>query len=540
MRLHCTALVAAALFVSAGPASAQLAPPAPAPGDATFNIFLKGTQIGREEVTVARTASNWIITSSGRLAAPLDFTVTRFELKYTTDWQPQEMALEGRLKTALVMLKTSFTMTTAINEITQNNSTVSKEDQVSARTIVLPNNVFATYEAIAARLSTLAADAEFPVYIAPQTEIKVKVRSVTEQTLSGPGGAMPTRRYELTFNNPGTPVNAAVVIDDKLRLVRFEIPGAGLLVVRDDASSVAVRPELARNPTDAAVSIPANGFALAGTLTTPPGVAGRLRYPTVVLIGGASPADRDQIVDGIPVFAHLARVLADSGHVVLRYDRRGAGQSGGRTETATLGEYADDAISAVRWLAKRKDVDKRRIVVAGYGDGASAALLAASRHKEIDGVVTLNGAGSRGADLVLQQQQRVLDKLNLPPAERQARIDLQTKIQAAVIAGSGWEGIPAPMRKQADTPWFKSLLTFDPEVVMRKVKQPILIVHADLNTTIPAAEAERLATLAGARKKIVPPEVVHISDAGNSLAPPNAKTISPKVGEAIGEWIKKL
>jgi pimeloyl-ACP methyl ester carboxylesterase len=526
------------LTMTAATASAQQAPPAPTPGDATFNVFIRGIQVGREQVTLSRTGTGWIITSTGRMAAPIDFTITRFELKYGPDWQPMEMALEARLRNAAVMLKTSFTMTTAINEITQNNVTNSKEDQISARTVVLPNNVFATYEALAPRLSTLAADAEFPVYIAPQTEIKVKVRSVTSQTLSGPEGTVPTRRYELTFNNPGVPLNAVVVIDNKLRVVRFEIPDAGLLIVREDASSVAVRREVARNPTDAAVSIPANGFALAGTLTTPPAVAGRLRYPAVLLVGGASPADRDQVVNGVPVFANLARALADSGHVVLRYDRRGAGQSGGRTETATIADYAEDAVAAVRWLGKRKDVDDNRIVVAGHGDGAAAALIAASRHKEIDGVVMLNASGSRGADLILQQQQRVLDSLNLPPAERQARIDLQTKIQAAVIAGSGWEGIPPAMRKQADTPWFKSLLTYDPAPVMAKVKKPILIVHGDLDQTIPASEADKLAALAQARKKMAPPDVVHIPDADEALSVKG--TLSPKLSEAIAEWIKKL
>lgn len=540
MRFHCTALAVAALLLTmtAAPASAQQAPPSPTPGDATFNVFIRGTQVGREQVTLSRTGTGWIITSTGRMAAPIDFTISRFELKYGPDWQPMEMALEARLRNAAVMLKTSFTMTTAINEITQNNVTNSKEDQISARTVVLPNNVFASYEALAARLSTLSADAEFPVYIAPQTEIKVKVRSVTSQTLSGPEGTVPTRRYELTFNNPGVPLNAAVVIDNKLRVVRFEIPDAGLLIVREDASSVAVRPEVARNPTDASVSIPANGFVLAGTLTTPPAVAGRLRYPAVLLVGGTSPADRDQIVNGVPVFANLARALADSGHVVLRYDRRGAGQSGGRTESATIADYADDAVAAARWLKRRKDVDDKRIVVAGYGDGAAAALIAASRHKDIDGVVTLNASGSRGADLILQQQQRVLDSLNLPPAERQARIDLQTKIQAAVIAGSGWEGIPPAMRKQADTPWFKSLLTYDPAPVIAKVKRPILIVHGDLDASIPATEADKLAALALARKKIAPPDVVHIPDADQALSVKG--TLSPKLAAAIAEWIKKL
>ena len=121
--------------------------------------------------------------------------------------------------------------------------------------------------------------------------------------------------------------------------------------------------------------------------------------------------------------------------------------------------------------------------------------------------MTLDAAGSPGADLILAQQQRVLDGLKLPPAERQARIDLQKKIQAAVISGTGWEGVPDVMRRQADTPWFKSVLTYDPAQILPKVKQPLLIVQGDLDPNVPPAEADRLAELARARKKAPPVEV---------------------------------
>ena len=147
--------------------------------------------------------------------------------------------------------------------------------------------------------------------------------------------------------------------------------------------------------------------------------------------------------------------------------------------------------------------------------------------------MTLDAAGSPGADLILQQQQRVLDGLKLPPADRQARIDLQKKIQAAVMSGSGWQGVPDAMRRQADTPWFKSLLTYDPAQILPKVKQPILIIQGDLDRNIPPAEADRLAELARARKKAPPAEVVHIPDVDHTLA-------SPKVAAAIADWIKKL
>jgi pimeloyl-ACP methyl ester carboxylesterase len=535
---HCTAL-ATALLVAVSAAGRQ-EQAEPSTGDAAFSIFVRGTQVGREQMSLAKSDSGWIITASGRTASPLDFTINRFEMKYAADWQPLEMTLEAHVRTMGVVVRSSFTMTTAINEISQNNVTRGKQDQISARAIVIPNNVFAAYEALAVRLWHTDAGAEVPIYVAPAGEMKVKVDAISSETLRGPGGSLATRRFDLTLQNPEKPGKASMVVDQHLRLVRFEIAEGGLQVVRDDVSSIAVRSEAARNPTDSDVTVPANGFTLAGTLTLPPTVAGRLRHPGVVLVGGTSPADRDETLAGMPVFTQLARALADSGDVVLRYDRRGAGQSGGRTDSATLGDYADDASAAVKWLADRDDVDKRHIVVIGHLDGGPVALLAAAGNKEIDGVITIDAAGTNGAELILLQQQKLLDELHLSDADRQARIDLQKKIQAAVVNGTGWEGIPAAMRRQADTPWFKSVLTYDPAKVLPKTRQPILILHGDLDPTVPASEADRLAALARARKKAGPAEVVHLAGVGNTLAAAGSPQVSTKAIDAIVDWIRKL
>ena len=174
------------------------------------------------------------------------------------------------------------------------------------------------------------------------------------------------------------------------------------------------------------------------------------------------------------------------------------------------------------------------IVVAGRGDGGAVALVAASRDRSIDGVITLDAGGSTGADLLLQQQQRVLDGLKLPAAERQARIDLQKKIQAAVISGAGWQGVPDGMRKQADTPWFKSLLTYDPAQVMPKVKQPMLIVQGDLDPQRAADRGRPPGGTGAARARR------RRRSKWCTSPTPIRNSASPKVATAIAEWIKKL
>jgi pimeloyl-ACP methyl ester carboxylesterase len=540
---YCTAGLLVLLLATG--ASAQ-APAEPAQGDSTLTVFLRGADAGRTQVNLSRAGANWVITSTGRVG---DLTINQFRVTYTADWQPVDMRIEAMQGQRALRVSTSFGVTTAISEVTQGDQTSSKTDQISARAVVLPNGFFGGYEALAARLSVLKAGTELPIYVAPQAEVKMTISGVTNEPVQTPAGIIPTRRYDVVVHNVGADVAATVSIDARARFIRMDMPAAGLSVIRSDLADVNVRPVLARNKTDADVTIPASGFSLAGTLTSPP-QPGRLKHPAVVLVPGSGPVERDETVSGIPIFAQLAGTLAERGFIVLRYDKRGVGQSGGRSETVTLDDYADDAISAVKWLARRDGVDKKRITVVGHSEGGAVALIAASREKKISSLVLISAPGTTGADLVLAQQQHLLEALKLPEAERQATIDLQKKIQTAVTTEKGWEGIPADMRKQADTPWFRSFLLFDPAKAMKKVRQPMLIVQGDLDTQVAPANADRLAELARGRKKKVDVRVEHLPGVNHLLVHAvtgevseypslKEKQIVPDVARVISEWLKK-
>jgi pimeloyl-ACP methyl ester carboxylesterase len=545
---YCTAALLLASL--ARPAGAQTPAATPAIGEASFTIFSRGVDVGREQVSVARSGSEWIITSTGKIG---DQTINRFELKYTADWQPVELRFEATQTTKegpkALKLLTSFAVTSAINEITQDGATSAKTDQITARTIVLPNNTFAGYEALAARLAGAVPGTELMTYVPPRGEVKVAVKAISNEDIKTPAGIIKTRRFELVVYNVGAAFGATVMVDDVSRLAKFEVPSGGLSIVRSDIAGVAARSLTARNPTDSDVTIPANGFSLAGTITNPPAM-GRLKLPTVVLVGGSGPVDRDSMVAGIPIMSQLAAALSQQGYLVLRYDKRGIGQSGGRTESASQRDYADDLIHIIKWLAQRDDVDDRRIAVAGHSEGGAIALQAAAREKKIASLVLIATSATSGADLVLEQQRRELDRLKLPDSEKAAKIDLQKKIQQAVVDGKGWDDIPPELRRQADTPWFRSTLLFDPAEVMPRVKQPLLIVQGELDTQVPPHHADKLGELARARKKDAgPAEVIHVPGINHLLVPAvtgevqeypqlTERTISPQIASTIVRWLK--
>jgi hypothetical protein len=264
-------------------------------------------------------------------------------------------------------------------------------------------------------------------------------------------------------------------------------------------------------------------------------------------VPGPGAVDRDETVQGIPILGQLAGALAEKGFIVLRYDKRGVGQSGGRSERVTLQDYADDLVTAVKWLAKRDDVNPRRITVAGHSEGGSIALLAAPKEKKINSIVLLATPGMPGADVILEQQRHVLDMLKVSETERNDKVDMQKRIHAAAITEQ-WAFIPEDVRKQADSPWFRSMLMFDPAKVMPKTKQPILIIQGDLDTQVPPHHADRLAELAKARKKAGPVDVAHLPGVNHLLARATTgevseysnlpdKKIVPDVASRIADWL---
>jgi dipeptidyl aminopeptidase/acylaminoacyl peptidase len=305
--------------------------------------------------------------------------------------------------------------------------------------------------------------------------------------------------------------------------------------------------QLHSNPGDEPVIIPAVGFNLGGTITKPKSAAPRV--PAVILVAGYGVSDRDGFVAGIATLGQLAGAVADAGFLAVRYDKRGFGQSGGRAESATLQDYSDDIRAVVRWLRTRKDVDPDRIAVIGHDDGAWVALQAAAKENRLAAVVSIAGPASTGAALVLEQQQAALDQLKLSPEEREKRIALQTQIQNAVLTGEGWESIAPELRRQADTPWFQSLLAFNPATVVDDVRQPILFVHGDLDRQVPVAHVTQLSDAARkGRSRAV--DVVTVRGVNHLLVPAitgdvqeylnlTDRTVSADVRAAVTGWLTK-
>lgn len=499
---------------------------------------------------MTRADGAFTISARGQVAPPIDLITTKFEMVYSADWQPRRLTIEGALRNQTLVLGTTFGLTTAISDVEQGGSRGSTTHEVSPRTVVLPPSYFAAYEVLAARLPSFQVGARFPVYIAPEGEISAMLNKVTPRRIVSPDGTTDLREYDITLNRPAMPMSVLVSVDTRSRLAKVVFGEQGYAAVREDIGTVMSREERIRNPGDTDVFIPASGFSLAATLTSPNPTSARM--PAVVLVGSQGHQDRDETRYGISIFGQLAGKLADAGYVVVRFDKRGIGQSGGRPEHAGLAEYADDVLNVVGWLKRRKDVDPKRIVLISHGDGDAISLTAAGRSKDVRGVALIAASGLPGRDTVLAQQQTILNRLNSPAAERDARIAMQRRVIDAVITGKGWELIPPDVRRQAESQWFRTWLLFDPAVAIRSLSQPLLILHGELDREMPASNADQLERLGTARKrgaaattqKAIVPGINHLLLAAKTGEPDEYdalpdQTIAPTVVAALVNWLNQ-
>jgi pimeloyl-ACP methyl ester carboxylesterase len=536
------------LLFSVPPAWAQQAQATVTTG---YTVFLRGAPIGREDVTVEQDATGISIIGRGRLAAPSSVITRRIEVRYRPDWTPEFLTLDVNVNGGDNILKTSFLDETALSEGNLAGRAVSHTDVVGRALFVLPNGFFGAYEAIARRLTAADIGSEHRAFMAPQIpQLLFRVSSVTTERMQTGTSTFTVRRYVLLFTSPGGLATVNLYADqDRGTLLRLNVPGQALDIVRDDLASTTSRTLVFSNPGDEAVFIPATGFNLGATLTRPKTTAAR--FPAVVMIGDSEVGDRDGALGGVAVLGQLAGALADAGFMVIRFDKRGYGQSGGRAESATINDFADDMISVVRWLGERRDVDRDRIAVLGHGEGAWVALRAAARERRrIAAVVSLAAPSTTGAELVLEQQQQTLEQLNAPQQERDAKVALQRQINAAVATGKGWESIPIEIRRQADTPWFQSLLAFDPARVLKDVRQPLLFVHGQLDQQVKVSHLDRISELArtGSDSKSV--AIVSVKGVNHLLVPAvtgaiteygalTDRTVSRDVTAAVNDWLTK-
>ena len=315
---------------------------------------------------------------------------------------------------------------------------------------------------------------------------------------------------------------------------------------------------------------------LAGTFTLPKGTG---KFPAVILISGSGPQNRDEEIMGHKPFLVLADYLTRNGIAVLRYDDRGTNNSEGNFQTATTPDFANDVMSAVKYLRTRKEIYPEQIGLAGHSEGGIIAPMVASEDKNLKFIILLAGTGIKGSEILLLQQELIGRANGIKEAEIKKTAELngtiykmidetentdmlKVKIREYLMAkskvlpdmkipeGSNLNEIIEIQINQITSPWMLNFIRYNPAPMLSKVKCPLLAVIGSKDLQVPSQVnllAIENALKKGGNKSFTVKELPGLNHLFQECktGSPNEyaeieQTISPVLLENVLNWIKSL
>lgn len=316
-----------------------------------------------------------------------------------------------------------------------------------------------------------------------------------------------------------------------------------------------------------------NKVSLSGTLTLPDSTG---IFPAIILIAGSGPNDRDETIFGHKPFYVISDYLTRNGFAVLRYDKRGVGKSTGDYSKATISDFVTDASNALEYLKSRKEIDSSKIGMLGHSEGGIIAPMVASKSSDVKFLVLLAAPGTKGIEIVLDQNENSLKHQGIEP-ETINRLQLTNReIFESLLVWSGsendrtalrdrlsylWEQLPILIKLKLEkepylraqfnamiTPGYRSFLATDPKDYLSLVSCPVLAINGENDVQVPALknlEAIKHHIQKGGNYKVETksyPLLNHLFQESITGQPDEYgkidQTISPQVLSDITNWVK--
>ena len=298
-----------------------------------------------------------------------------------------------------------------------------------------------------------------------------------------------------TFNQGGMPFALTLVRTEKKELFRPQEPKAPFPYEVEETTFTNTKEKI----------------ELAATLTLP---RQKEKSPAVILIAGSGPNDRDETIFAHKPFWIIADYLTRQGIAVLRFDKRGVGESEGEYFTATTQDFAEDVEAAISYLKTRKEIDPTNIGLIGHSEGGIIAPIVATQSNDVKFVILLAGLGVTGTELVLAQHRHEFDKLELSEDEKEKLNNTIINLYSNVLnwteyAGTDeerdqlkqdlsalWQNLTPKMQggskeafiKQTTakiiSPWFRYFLKINPLEYIQKLSIPTLAINGEIDTQV--------------------------------------------------------
>src|SRR5271169_5125313 len=196
------------------------------------------------------------------------------------------------------------------------------------------------------------------------------------------------------------------------------------------------------------------GQQVVGMLHLPEGLG---RFPAALLLHGFTGTK----VEPHRMFVKISRTLAEHGIASLRFDFRGSGDSAGDFEDMTIRSETVDSLEAIRFLARHKRVNSRRVALIGLSMGGAVAAHVVAREKHRIKSLVLLAPVAEG--------EGILDELSTPEA----------------VSSLAETGITEHDGKLIGVAFIRQFAELRPLREVVKSSCPVLIVHGSKDQTVP-------------------------------------------------------
>ena len=196
--------------------------------------------------------------------------------------------------------------------------------------------------------------------------------------------------------------------------------------------------------------------------------------PGVLFVTGSGQSDRYGFGGPPPVdfgFHEITDALAEAGFVVLRYDERGYGRSA-KGPLSWEGQL-EDTRRALRTLLVQEEVDPKRVVLVGHGEGGWKAMRMVNERKGMCAGVALLATPGRKYRAILETTAEATIA-RLQPGDREEARKQHAKLIAQLESGAD---VPVEFEGQRD--WLRGLLKEDPARLVAKVDCPLWIAQGE-------------------------------------------------------------
>lgn len=269
---------------------------------------------------------------------------------------------------------------------------------------------------------------------------------------------------------------------------------------------------------------------LFGTLTTPEKFN---KVPVALIIAGSGPTDRD---GNNPMMKNnslkmLAAELSKNGIATLRYDKRGIAESkaSGKSEAdLRFDDYVNDAKDWIQLLKQDKRFSK--VIIIGHSEGSLIGMMAGAHATKF---ISVAGAG-QSADKILKVQ------LSTQPKVVQ---DLCFPIIDSLKNGKTVENVN-PMLfslfRPAVQPYMISWFKYDPQVEIKKLTIPVLIVQGTNDIQVSVDDARRLSAANPKAKLVLIEKMNHVFKLVEGDRQANLATYSNPVLSVADELVESI